>query len=1272
LSKDAKTSQVNEAHVSQPACTAVQLSLTDLFRSWGIWPTAVAGHSSGEIGAAYAAGILPFDACMAISYFRGTAVVELKRKFPDLKGAMMAVGGSQEEIAPLIAQLKAKEVRIACFNSPSSLTISGDEPAIDELQALIEEKQLFNRKLQVDVAYHSHHMKLVAKEYHDSLKSLDPPKPTYVKFHSSLLGHVIESSKLDASYWVDNLTKAVRFSEALTSMVAPANGFKTGVNVIVEIGPHSALAGPVKQILKAAGPNAMKIPYASALIRKKDAVETALELAGTLFTKGASLNFGALNFPKPGKPPALLVDMPRYPWNHQTKYWHEPRQQLKLKNRTTPRNDILGTVATYSNDLEPTWRNIIAIDDLPWLRHHKIQSLVLFPMAGFISMALEAASQRAATRGVEFDKYELRDISVTTPLMLAEENVEMTLQLRAHQEGTLVSSETWDEFRIHSWTKGKGWTEHCKGLVTVKSNDSSVRAVHDSEVLLQSAISEICSAGVSSVDKAKMYDSLAELGVSYGPTFQGMNNCQASETSSMATITVKDTASEMPLGYQTSTILHPAFLEQLIEMYWPILGAGRTSVDTVYLPSSIGRLTVSSDITEVAKKPGNSLRAFCKGVAAPLHPKPVQVSMFATAVGDSKQALITLEDLTIAPIIERDIDSGTGAFRELCYKMDWESALQPLDSVLTNGTATKINGYVNGVSLESPEDSDGASPAESNGVSTPISEQSCEFTDYPDGDIVIIHGDSESQKQLASKLADTIELSTEKRPVLSSLADANTEDKLTIFIPELDKPLLSTLTSEEFSALQKVIVGVQGVLWVVRGAYTASNNPDANMVTGLSRSIRSETLLKFATLDLDPNSKLTEDQTTEAILRVFKATFGPKSGANCELEFAERNGSFFTPRIINDEEMNEYVHKQIKASFLEPTPFFQDDRAMKMVIGTPGAFDTLHFVDDESVEAPLPEDEIEIEVKAIGVNSIDLEVVLGHLETQNLGVEASGIVTKVGSGVDSFAVGDRVAAITVSSGVFSNFTRAKAGHSLKIGSEVSFEAAASIPIAYTTAQYGLLDLGRLIREESVLIHGATTPVGQAAISLAQAIGANIFVTAANGEEKETLTKSYGIQDDHIFSSSGASFKPAILQATQKRGVDVVLSCIITDADTTRETWGSLGNFGRFIVVGKPDGNARLETSRFENNTSLFSVDLLSVATQRPKILSRLVSEVSSLLESGKIGPSSSITVFPISDVETAFKVLQSGTASGKLIVVPQPEDQVKVCVSRCLLFYSNR
>lgn len=214
----------------------------------------------------------------------------------------------------------------------------------------MDHKQMFNRKLQVDMAYHSHHMDLIAQDYQKCIQAVDPPKSTDVKFYSSLFGELIDPSLLQASYWVENLTQSVRFSEAVTKMCKPVNG-EIGVSMLIEIGPHSGLAGPVKQILKACG--ATDVPYSSALVRKKDAVEAVLDLASTLFVKGASLNMGAINLSK--QPPELLVDMPRYPWNHTNRYWHEGRLARKHKNRPIPRHDLLGTLANYSNDAEPIW-----------------------------------------------------------------------------------------------------------------------------------------------------------------------------------------------------------------------------------------------------------------------------------------------------------------------------------------------------------------------------------------------------------------------------------------------------------------------------------------------------------------------------------------------------------------------------------------------------------------------------------------------------------------------------------------------------------------------------------------------------------------------------------------------------------------------------------------------------------------------------------------------------------------------------------------------------
>ena len=378
---------------------------------------------------------------------------------------------------------------------------------------------MFNRKLRVDTAYHSHHMNLVAEEYGQNIRTVSSQNASGTTFYSSLFGQRLETGVLDSSYWVQNLTCPVRFSDALQSMCEPIDGTSTpGVDVLIEIGPHAALEGPVKQTLKSIGGNEqIKIPYTSALLRKQNAVDTAVQLAATMFMKGTLVDFAAINFPiAPPKAPTLLTNLPKYPWAHSTRYWHESRIADKHKHREFPRNDLIGTLAAYSNDLEPTWRNIIRADDMPWVRHHRMQSMNVYPMAGYVAMALEASAQRALMRNVAFDKFELREVTVSRPLVIHEgADVEASVTLRAYAEGTRNSSDIWDEFRIFSWAKDRSWIEHCRGLISVrKSIDNNVidgaQQILDAKTMLISQMASISDACTSLVKPSEMSHALSQ------------------------------------------------------------------------------------------------------------------------------------------------------------------------------------------------------------------------------------------------------------------------------------------------------------------------------------------------------------------------------------------------------------------------------------------------------------------------------------------------------------------------------------------------------------------------------------------------------------------------------------------------------------------------------------------------------------------------------------------------------------------------------------------
>jgi NADPH:quinone reductase-like Zn-dependent oxidoreductase/malonyl CoA-acyl carrier protein transacylase len=1212
LQKDENSTQVNAAHISQPACTAVQLALVELLRSWKIAPTAVVGHSSGEIAAAYSAGIIDFEDAMSIAYHRGRLIPILKERYPALDGCMMAVGAGASEILPLFERVPSNfgEARIACINSPSSVTVSGDADAVTEVQRLIEEAYpgTFARRLAVDTAYHSHHMNLVAKEYTESLRKLQAPRPSEVQFHSSLLGRLTTYLDLDATYWVQNLTCAVRFDEAVQSMCAPVGDLKTGVNFLIELGPHAALQGPVKQILKHIGGAATKIAYASALSRKKDAFQTALALAGTLFVKGTPLDMGAINFPKPlERLPQVLTDMPRYAWNHSTSYYHESRLTKIHKFHDAPRNDLIGVLAPYSDDIEPTWRNVLRLDDVPWLRHHQMQGVTIFPISGFVVMAIEAMAQQAKAKGTSFTELEVKNLSVKTPAMLTEEDLEMTTTLQPNSECYDGSS---FDFHVRSWSQSKGWTEHCTGIVSAcVANVNEVdekRVEEDKKLRLEARIAVAKQEAQQLVTAPEMYKTLSDIGVSYGTTLQSLYDCHASPTASHAQLKLGDTVAEMPEHQETKYLVHPTILEQLITMYWPILSVSGP-LSTVHLPSSIGKVTVSSKASAYLQDQTKTLQAYCDASAKLSNSKPNNISM--VVMTEASEPLITIKDLLISPIIDTSIDAEIEVARELCYKTEWEPALNEADA-----TGNKV-----------------------------------QF----DAEVIIIHGDTPAQIETASVLSSRLLALTGTAPAtgsLTSLADVSS-DKLCIVITELDTPILGSLDAPTFEALQRLLTTLRGALWVVRGAYLDSHNPDANMIMGLSRTLRSEgTLMKFITLDLDSAADLEIAHQASTIIRVFAQSLSTSSTTG-ETEFMERNGQLVTPRIVNDNALNDFVDQQIHPSATEPASFTDIERQLRGVLQTPGVLDSLVFEDARLPD--LAQDEVEFQVKAIGINHRDSEA------DSAIGLDCSGTVTAVGAGVPNLRTGDRVAGFTPH-GSLSTVTRAHHLFLFKLPDHTTFESAAAIPLAYCTASYALMDQSRLCEGETILIHDAASAVGQAAVSIAQIIGANIWTTVKNVSEKALLMQEFSIPEDRILYACTEAFADTIREATLGRGLDVVFDTL-TKGSLNSASYDTLAGFGRYVSIGA----SQKHFTSTKANTSMISIDVIALSKYRPHIFQRTLSDVARMLKYGQIQPIHDVKVYRISDITAALHDVQTAGPHGKVVVVPCGDDLVMVSITRC-------
>lgn len=1267
LRKEASVSEINSPHLSQPACTALQVALTDLLRSWGIQPHSVVGHSSGEIGAAYAAGIYDLEAAMALAYRRGQMTSLLKSSYPDLHGTMMAVGASPEEIKPMLKLLKSYAT-IACVNSPSSVTVSGDVDAITELEIVLNEKQLFNRRLKIDVAYHSDHMKNVAEAYLNAIEAIKPATTGTATFFSSVTGEIAEPADLGPAYWVQNLTSTVLFANALGKMCADD---ESRPNMLMELGPHSALKGPILDTLKGVGSSASKIGYAPTVVRNIEPSQSVLDAAGAAYVRGAVLKMTEINFPiSKAKNRSFLRDLPRYPWQHGTRYWHQSRIADKHCHRDGKRNDILGTAALYSNDLEPTWRNIVRLDDIPWLREHKMQGMSVYPIAGYLAMATEAARRRAETNDVAFSQFEFREVKAGAALVLTDDvDAETTITLRPYAEGTRGNSDIWDEFRICSWNTKRAWTQHCTGLVRVRANkkqQTAVSNVAEAELKHIGAQTEkVMTAATYKIDTQNMYQVLSEVGAGYGPCFQGLENCFSDQRHSRADLYLRDTKGVMPKNFEAPLTIHPVFLDALLHVVWPILGKGRMELDTLYMPTMIKNLIISNNIPTT---PGDFVKAWCNGGPSLPTPEPTKFDLWVTPQ-NSTEVIINMEGLIMTPLKEPGAGSDGNA-TDLCYKLEWlplaEAEAVPVKEIeepeepngihLTNGHATNglTNGHATNGELTNGHAANGLTNGHANGHLT------LEEKAHVNGNGIVNGVNGVHTKELlimqygkpdgiANKLSEAVSNHTFNwKPSVCSMEETDCTEKHVVILQTGNKSLRD-LNVEIFDTIKKTLLGASHVLWVYR-----LDNPDTQMIVGLTRSLRSETLAKVATLGLETENI---QKPTPAILATINTLWPTDGEKPCkDFEFRARGSELLVPRVSHDIAANSFVHNETHEKTITTQPFHQPGRRFKLEIASPGALDTLYFADD--IVGPLGDDDIEIEVMATGLNFKDIVVTMGQLAQPWIGIECSGVVSSIGKNVTSLKVGQRVMALP--EGAYSTYARCHATSAAPIPEDMSFEVGATVPVVFCTAYYALVDLGHLEAGERILIHAGAGGVGQAAIMLAQMIGAEIFVTVGSVEKKHFLMTQYGLREDHILYSRDSSFGRGIKRATGGKGVDVVVNSLA--GDLLRETWETLAPFGRFIEIGKADitKNTRLDMLPFEYNVSFASVDLTKVAQYKPKLMKRLLDNVHELMSKGTVSPILPLTTYRISELETAFRTLQTGKAMGKIVVVPHKDDQVKV------------
>ncbi|KAF9892282.1 hypothetical protein FE257_002059 [Aspergillus nanangensis] len=578
------------------------LALVSLLREWEIVPKAVCGHSSGEIAAAYSAGILSLEAAIVVGYYRGLHMSE----GANTPGAMMAVGLGRDEAA---AEVKGYPgwMNIAAINSPTSVTLSGDKDAILELQESLEARGTFARLLKVEQAFHSHHMLPLAPAYEKSLNEcplFETQNNAACRMVSSVTARKVRPEQMNARYWAQNMCRPVRFSDALTGIVLGDREEKN-VDILLEIGPHPALKGPSREILTALD---VKLPYFGTLDRGAPAYESLLEAAGQLFAAGYPVDFEAVSQNHGIAKDTIihesnatrLRDLPSYSWNHKN-HWFTTRLVDEYLHRPF-RHTLLGAPVPGSVKTLPRFRNYIRLSEIPWLADHVIDSRVVFPAAGFVCMAIEAGA-RLETERVRIKKIKLRDVIVTAALTLrddSDDGCEVLVELHPVTNSSRTVSDNWYEFVISSYNEALEYTHHCRGRITVEyGTPQGLKPVHkypDPEELYAKAD--------RIVKPISIYSTLSELNSRYGPRFALLKDDVATGPGFAVTRMSFDPSFQSPHELEQRTIMHPTFLDASWHIMFPVIQAllGR-EITNGYVSTFMGSIHISGILAQIAGSP---------------------------------------------------------------------------------------------------------------------------------------------------------------------------------------------------------------------------------------------------------------------------------------------------------------------------------------------------------------------------------------------------------------------------------------------------------------------------------------------------------------------------------------------------------------------------------------------------------------------------------------------------------------------------------------------
>jgi myxalamid-type polyketide synthase MxaB len=1175
LYSDGRLELDNTAY-TQPALFALEYALAHLWKSWGIEPNVVMGHSVGEYVAACIAGVFSLEDGLKLIAHRSRLMQALPQD-----GEMIAVLASEQEVL-LAIRSYTEQVSLAAINSPQSMVISGRREAIQAICATLETQGLKIKKLNVSHAFHSPLMKSMLAEFEQVARQINflPPQIPLV---SNVTGELITDAIATPQYWGRHILQPVRFAQSIEQLA------QQGVDVFLEIGPKPTLLGMGRQCLPA-DHSRLWLP---SLDPRQGDWQTLLPSLAELYLHGVTIDWEGFDqdFSR------QRMVLPTYPFQR-LRYWVDApatyQTSIGLPSTSTPhgsQHPLLGASLSLAGTHELRFQGQLSNYFPAWLGDHRVFETTILPGTAYLEIALAAGSTIAQSGQC----CRLEEVTIQKALVLPDKGEAKLLQIVLQPKDATAYT-----FQIFSSDtspqqpqKQSVWSLHAAGKLYLEGTQTQ-ETVNLKE--RQHQITE-------EVSVADLYHKFQQQQIDYGPSFRAVRQVWRHQDRALGQIVLPESMALDLDNYH----LHPVLLDTCLQILDATL---LEQQEETYVPVLFQKLRFFGQ---------PSAEMWCD---ARLHKRdsshPEILSADIELFSPQGQLIVEMHGLQLKRVHHQTMFGKTQNIeQDWLYEVEWREQNR------------------NSLPIDHPQPRHWLIFADSSYIGQELADLL-----RAQGEICILvlpgqnyEAISAHEYRINPAVPEHFQQLLACVPLIYGIVHAWGLEQPESLTPEILEQEALLSSGSALHLVQTLTTGTAPLplVWMItRGAQAIPEHPVQTLIPSLVWGMGKTIPLEYPNLhviriDLDPG--LTTADSAQAL---FEEVFSFLATDTIEDQIAFRNQKRYVARLVRYQTSK----KQTGLAILENQPF-------QLTIANRGTPDNLQL---QATNRQQPADgEVEIRVKAAGLNFIDVLNVLGLYPGEPpLGIECAGEIVAKGAGVTGLEIGDAV--IAIASGSFSQYVTVDAHLVVPKPTTLTFEEAATIPESFLTAYWSLYHLAKIAPGERVLIHAAAGGVGQAGVQLALQAGAEVFATASPG--KWATLKAMGVKA--VMNSRTLDFAEDIMALTQGQGVDIILNSL-TGEGFIAKSLSVLAKNGRFLELAKRDIWSLEKMTHLRPDVSYFKIDTTKACQEEAPAVQFMLRHLVRQFEKHELKPLMK-TVFPIQSAVSAFRYMQQAKHIGKIVL----------------------